>query len=47
VRHYAKGISHFHVLWYNLGMAWLYTRLALGILPRTCRLLARRVALAR
>jgi hypothetical protein len=47
VRYYADGISHFDVLWDDLRMAWLYTRLALGMLPRTRRLLAHRVEQAR
>ena len=42
VRYYPDGISHFDVLWDYLRMAWLYTRLALGMLTRAPRLLARR-----
>jgi len=43
VRYYADGISHFDVLWDDLRMAWLYTRLMLGMLLRARRLLARRI----
>jgi hypothetical protein len=43
VRYYPDGISHFDVLRDYLRMAWLYTRLALGMLTRAPRLLARRV----
>ena len=41
------GISHFGVQWDDLRMAWLYSRLVLGILPRARRLLACRVEQAR
>ena len=43
VRYYPGGISHFDVLWDDLRMAWLYTRLAFGMTARARRLLARRV----
>ena len=42
VRYYPDGISHFDPLWDDLRLAWLYTRLALGMLPRARSLLARR-----
>jgi hypothetical protein len=47
VHYYANGISHFDVLSGHLRMAWLYRRLALGMVPRARRLLARRVEQAR
>jgi hypothetical protein len=43
VCYHANGISHFELLWDDLRMAWLHTQLALGMLPRARRLLARRV----
>jgi hypothetical protein len=42
-----NGISHFDVLWDDLRMAWLYTRLALGMVQGARRFLARRVEQAR
>jgi glycosyltransferase involved in cell wall biosynthesis len=42
VRYYPGGISHFDVLWDDLRLAWLYTRLTLGMPARARRLLARR-----
>jgi hypothetical protein len=44
---HVNGISHFDVLWDDSRMAWLYTRLVLGICPRARRLLACRVEQAR
>ena len=38
------GISHFDVIWDDLRLAWLYTRLAIGMLARAPELLQRRVA---
>ena len=42
VRYFPGGISHFDVLWDDLRLAWLYTRLAIGAFTRAPRLLARR-----
>jgi glycosyltransferase involved in cell wall biosynthesis len=42
VRYYPGGISHFDVLWDDLRLAWLYTRLSFGMFMRARRLLARR-----
>ena len=42
VRYFEGGISHFDVLWDDLRLAWLYTRLAIGAFTRAPRLLARR-----
>lgn len=44
VRYFPDGISHFDMLWDNLRLVWLYTRLALGMLPRAPALLFRRAA---
>jgi len=41
VRYFPGGISHFDVLWDDLRLAWLYTRLVLGMLARAPRLLTR------
>jgi hypothetical protein len=43
VRYYPGGISHFDVLRDDLRLAWLYARLALGMLARARGLLLRRV----
>lgn len=43
VRYYHGCISHFDVLWYDLRLAWLYMRLALGMPMRARGLLAHRV----
>jgi hypothetical protein len=47
VRYYPDGISHFDVVWDDLRLAWLYARLALGMLPRARGLLVRHVRQAR
>jgi len=47
VRYYPDGISHFDVVWDDLRLAWLYARLALGMLTRARGLLVRRVRQAR
>lgn len=44
VRYFPDGISHFDWVWDNLRLAWLYTRLALGMLARAPALLRRRAA---
>jgi glycosyltransferase involved in cell wall biosynthesis len=36
------GLSHFDVIWDDLRLAWLYTRLAIGMLARAPELLQRR-----
>jgi glycosyltransferase involved in cell wall biosynthesis len=45
VRYYPFGISHFDVVWDDLRLAWLYTRLTFGMLARAIGLLRRRAAL--
>ena len=47
VRYYPDGISHFEIPRDDLRMAWLYTRLALGMLTRARGLLGRRAGQAR
>jgi len=47
VRYYPDGISHFEIPRDDLRMAWLYTRLGLGMLRRARGLLGRRVRQAR
>jgi len=42
VRYFPDGISHFDLVWDNLRLAWLYTRLTLGMLARAPTLLRRR-----
>jgi glycosyltransferase involved in cell wall biosynthesis len=42
VRYPAGGLSHFDVVADDLRLAWLYLRLAAGLVPRAPRLLARR-----
>jgi hypothetical protein len=44
VRYLPGGISHFDVIWDDLRLAWLYTRLSLGMLARAPALLRRRKA---
>jgi hypothetical protein len=44
VRYFPGGISHFDVVWDDLRLAWLYMRLALGMLARAPELLRRRAA---
>lgn len=34
IRYFADGLSHFHMLWDNLRMSWLHTRLVFGMLVR-------------
>lgn len=41
VRYYPGGISRFDVLWDDLRLAWLYARLALGMITRARGLLVR------
>jgi glycosyltransferase involved in cell wall biosynthesis len=43
VQYFEDGLSHFHMLWDNLRMSWLHTRLFLGAIWRAPRLLARRL----
>ena len=38
------GVSHFDVVWDDLRLAWLYTRLTLGMLARAPGLLRRHAA---
>ncbi len=44
VRYLPGGLSHFDVIWDDLRLAWLYTRLTLGMLARAPDLLRRRAA---
>ena len=44
VRYFPVGISHFDVVWDDVRLAWLYTRLTLGMLARAAGLLRRRAA---
>ncbi|HEX9815010.1 MAG TPA: glycosyltransferase family 2 protein [Myxococcota bacterium] len=44
VTYFPGGISHFDVIWDDLRLAWLYTRLAIGMLARAPELMQRRVA---
>jgi len=44
VHYFPGGISHFDVVWDDLRLAWLYTRLAGGMLARAPELLRRRAA---
>jgi glycosyltransferase involved in cell wall biosynthesis len=44
VRYFPDGISHFDVVWDNLRLAWLYTRLTLGMFARAPALLRTRAA---
>lgn len=44
VRYFPDGLSHFDVVWDDLRLAWLYTRLALGMLARSPGLVRRRAA---
>jgi len=44
VRYFPDGISHFDLVSDNLRLAWLYTRLTLGMLARAPALLRRRAA---
>jgi len=44
VRYFPGGISHFDVVWDDLRLAWLYARLASGMLARVPELLRRRAA---
>ena len=44
VRYYPAGVSHFDVVWDDLRLAWLYTRLTLGMFARAPGLLRRRAA---
>jgi len=44
VHYFPGGISHFDVVWDDLRLAWLYTRLAIGMIVRAPELLRRRVA---
>jgi len=39
VRYYPFGLSHFDVVWDDLRLAWLYTRLTFGMLARAGRLI--------
>lgn len=45
VRYYPFGLSHFDVLWDDLRLAWLYTRLTLGMLARVGGMIRRSTAL--
>jgi glycosyltransferase involved in cell wall biosynthesis len=47
IRYYPDGISHFEIPRDDFRMAWLYARLALGMLTRARALLVRRTAQAR
>ncbi len=44
VRYFPGGVSHFDVIWDDLRLTWLYTRLAIGMLSRAPGLLRRRAA---
>jgi glycosyltransferase involved in cell wall biosynthesis len=44
VRYFPAGLSHFDVVWDDVRLAWLYTRLAVGMLARAPELLRRRGA---
>ena len=44
ITYYPGGISHFDVIWDDIRLAWLYTRLAIGMLARAPELLQRRSA---
>lgn len=39
VRYFSDGLSHFHMLWDNLRISWLHTRLSLNSLSYVPRLL--------
>jgi glycosyltransferase involved in cell wall biosynthesis len=44
VRYLPGGLSHFDVVWDDLRLTWLYTRLTLGMFARAPRLVAERAA---
>ena len=44
VSYFPSGVSHFDVVWDDLRLAWLYTRLTVGMLVRAPQLLRRRAA---
>ena len=44
VSYFPGGLSHFDVVWDDVRLAWLYTRLAVGMLARAPELLRRRAA---
>ena len=44
VSYFPGGVSHFDVVWDDLRLAWLYTRLTVGMLVRAPQLLRRRAA---
>jgi len=44
VRYDPLGVSHFDVVWDDVRLAWLYTRLTLGMVARAPELLRRRAA---
>jgi hypothetical protein len=41
VRYYPFGLSHFDVVWDDLRLVWLYTRLTLGMFVRAGRMIRR------
>jgi glycosyltransferase involved in cell wall biosynthesis len=45
ITYFPGGLSHFDVIWDDLRLAWLYTRLVAGMLTRAPELLQRRVAI--
>lgn len=44
VRYFAGGLSNFDVIWDDLRLAWLYTRLTLGMIARAPGWLAERIS---
>jgi hypothetical protein len=47
VRYFPGGVSHFDVIWDDVRLAWLYTRLTLGMLARAPGWLAERISTRR
>lgn len=43
IRYFADGVSHFDMLWDNVRISWLHTRLFFGMLSRRFQLLSRRL----
>ena len=43
VKYYADGVSHFHYFYDNVRISWMHTRLFLGMIPRSWKLLGRRI----
>lgn len=45
VRYYPFGLSHFDLVWDDLRLAWLYSRLTIGMLVRAGGIIRRSIAL--